>query len=183
MKALGLPAPIGLPALTPSSTEVDGWVAISDTLPLDYSPTDRAVNGEYDSIGVLEHEITEDMGRVQSLGTYVSIADVGGYTPFDLFRYTSPGVPDLTPGPGYFSTDGGLGGATTRHLQRSDAWRRRGRLGVQCRRQFIESTATEGVANTVSPTDLEVWICSATPGPRLLRGGNPHPHRAGRGTD
>ncbi len=157
MKALGLPAPIGLPALTPSSTEVDGWVAISDTLPLDYSPTDRAVNGEYDSIGVLEHEITEDMGRVQSLGTYVSIADVGGYTPFDLFRYTSPGVPDLTPGPGYFSTDGGLGGATNKNTfndptHGGDA----GDWASNVADDLFDSTATEGVANIVSATDLRV---------------------------
>ena len=29
------------------------------------------------------------------------------YTPLDLFRYSSPGNRDLTPGPGYFSVDGG----------------------------------------------------------------------------
>ena len=157
MKALGLAAPTGLPALTSTSTEVDGWVAISSSFPFTYNPADRAVGGDYDAIGVLEHEITEDMGRVQSLGTYVSIGNVGGYTPLDLFRYTSPGVPDLTPGPGYFSIDGGLGGATNHNTfnnptNGADA----GDWAANVVDDSFDAISASGVANTVSATDLRV---------------------------
>lgn len=156
MKALGLSAPSGAPALTPTSTEVDGWVGISSTLPFTYNPADRAVSGDYDAIGTLEHEITEDMGRVESLGTYVFVGPAGGYTPLDLFRYNS-GVPDLTPGPGYFSIDGGQGGPTNldtfnNPTNGGDAadW------ASNVTDDSFDAIANSGVANTVSATDLTV---------------------------
>jgi T5SS/PEP-CTERM-associated repeat protein/autotransporter passenger strand-loop-strand repeat protein len=71
--------------------------------------------GSYDIIGAIEHEITEIMGRVSSLGTG---NPPGYYEPMDLFRYLGPGAPDLTPGGGpvgvgvdptaYFSLDNGV---------------------------------------------------------------------------
>ena len=79
----------------------DGYVGISSANPMNWDPTNRAIAGQYDAIGALEHEITEVMGRTGSLGV-----NSGAYTALDLFRYTSPGVRDLLPGAGSFSIDG-----------------------------------------------------------------------------
>jgi hypothetical protein len=75
-----------------------------------FDPSNRAVAGEYDAIGVLEHEISEIMGRGGSLGgggatNFTKDKDV--YTPLDLFRYTAANTRQLTPGPGWFSIDEG----------------------------------------------------------------------------
>ena len=79
----------------------DGYVGLSSAVAMTYDPANRSVAGSYDAIGILEHEITEVMGRTGLLGS------IGGYyTPLDLFRYTSPGVRDLIPGAGSFSIDG-----------------------------------------------------------------------------
>ena len=92
-KALGLVASNG--------TTLDGAIGISSSYAMTYDPNNRAVSGTYDAIGVMEHEITEVMGRTQSLATG------NGYdSPLDLFRYSSPGVRDLVPGPGSFSING-----------------------------------------------------------------------------
>jgi hypothetical protein len=76
-------------------------VGFSSNAPFDYSATDRAVSGEYELIGVVEHELTEVMGRFSLLGD-------GEYTPLDLFRYAGAGVRQMGTGaPSYFSVDGG----------------------------------------------------------------------------
>ena len=92
-KALGLVAANG--------TAVDGSIGLASMYAMTYDPANRAVSGLYDAIGVIEHEITEVMGRTQSLST------ISGYdSPLDLFRYSSAGVRDLLPGAGSFSING-----------------------------------------------------------------------------
>ncbi|HEX3881553.1 MAG TPA: NF038122 family metalloprotease [Stellaceae bacterium] len=60
----------------------------------------------YYFIGVVEHELTEEMGRVSELDQQPD-----GYSPIDLYRYTSAGARDLTTGrsgsTADFSVDGG----------------------------------------------------------------------------
>jgi hypothetical protein len=98
-KALGL--------IGPSST-LDGAVGISSAFSWDFSPTATPTASQYYLIGVLEHEITEVMGRVSDLdygpGDYYTIAD--------LYRYSSPGVHDVSSGgtgsTAYFSIDNGV---------------------------------------------------------------------------
>jgi hypothetical protein len=79
----------------------DGMVGLSSSTSFSFDPANRAVAGKVDAIGVLEHEITEIMGRTGSLN-YAS----PGYTPLDLFRFSATGVHDTTPATGYFSIDG-----------------------------------------------------------------------------
>ncbi|MFZ3361276.1 MAG: NF038122 family metalloprotease [Xanthobacteraceae bacterium] len=105
-KALGL--------LGASST-LDGYIGVSSALPFEYNQT--ASSGNYDAIAMVQHELTEDMGRVGSVGAVIGN---GVYTPLDLFRYTSTdnadpadGTPEraLTqqgPNTDYFSINGGV---------------------------------------------------------------------------
>jgi hypothetical protein len=96
-KALGL--------LAGNAPGIDGWVGFDSSAPYTFDPNNRQVAGEYDFIGLAGHEITEIMGRY---GLGQNGASSGRYSPIDLFRYSSPGMLDLTPANGaYFSIDGG----------------------------------------------------------------------------
>ena len=87
---------------------------MSSALPFEFNQT--ASSGNYDAVGALQHEFTEVMGRVGSVGASVA---TNVYTPLDLFRYTSTnnsnpsqGTPEraLTqqgPNTDYFSINGG----------------------------------------------------------------------------
>ena len=63
--------------LTPSqpTTALDGYVGFSSTLPFTYDPNNRAVAGEYDFIGVVEHEFSEVMGRIDLFGETIGRYD------------------------------------------------------------------------------------------------------------
>ena len=96
-KALGLRAG--------NAAGVDGYVGFLNTAPYTFDPNNRAVAGEYDFIGLAEHEISEVMGRY---GLAQNGASSGRYSPIDLFRYTSPGVLEFAPANGgYFSINDG----------------------------------------------------------------------------
>jgi hypothetical protein len=83
---------------------VDGYIGLSSLYSFDYTPNTTPGPNQYDAVGAIEHELSEVMGRVGSVG---SVFGRNVYTPLDLFRYSSPGVRDLTAGPGYFSVNGG----------------------------------------------------------------------------
>ena len=87
--------------ISATGTEVDGFVGFSTTLPFTFDPNNRAVSGEYDFIGVAEHELAHALGRFSEDGN-------GGYTVLDLLKYGSPGVIAQTPQTAsYFSVNGG----------------------------------------------------------------------------
>jgi serralysin len=100
---------LGLPVANPPP--VDGYVGFSSVYPFSYGINSQPASGQYYFVCVVEHEITEVMGPDSWLGD-----GLGGTTSFgvmDLFRYSSPGVRDLTATPprpynvAYFSTDDG----------------------------------------------------------------------------
>lgn len=97
-KALGL---VG------DNTSVDGSVGFGSSFSWDFSPTTPPGSGQYDFIGVAEHEITEVMGRIALLGGTVGGA-ANSYSSFDLFRFSGPDTRSLQAGStAYFSFDGG----------------------------------------------------------------------------
>ncbi len=98
---------------TSSAANPDGYVGFSDTANWNYSsdPNQTPAIGEDDFFGTVEHEISEVMGRTTPMGSDKTGTEVqtGKYSLMDLYRYSAPGTPALSPftDPSYFSIDGG----------------------------------------------------------------------------
>ncbi len=98
---------LGLRAANDPAT--DGVVTLGAGNPYTFNPNNRAVSGQFDFIGVAQHEITEVMGRIgilgATLGTGIPLEDA-----VDLFGYSAPHVLNLSPNQQgvYFSIDGGV---------------------------------------------------------------------------
>ena len=91
--------------LATDGSSVQGAVGMASNSPFTYDPFNRAVSGDYDAIGVMEHEITEVLGRIAGSGVVQD--GVAQYDPLDLFRYVSAGQLALTPEAASFSINGG----------------------------------------------------------------------------
>jgi hypothetical protein len=100
-KALGLVDP---------AAGLDGFIGFSSTAPISFGQF-LPSGSQYDAIGVAAHEISEVMGRIGLEGATLVATDgtvfPNVYTPLDEFRYSAPGVPDVTPSAGYFSLNDG----------------------------------------------------------------------------
>ena len=96
-KALGL--------ISPSQTSFDGSIGFAGlTSGFDFNPNDGVTAGTYDFEAVAAHELDEVLGRISGL----SSTSPTFRTPFDLFRYSAPGVlNDAYNSSAYFSIDGG----------------------------------------------------------------------------
>jgi hypothetical protein len=107
--------------LLSASSTVDGYVGFSSA-PNTFSYVAGATpaSNEYYFIGVVEHEITEVMGRMSFLD------QAGQYTVADLYRYSSSGVRSTAAGgsgsTAYFSLDGGTSnlGSWNNNVQNGD---------------------------------------------------------------
>lgn len=90
-----------------NGTELDGAIGFSTAFTWAVNPSDRAVSGDIDLIGVAEHELTHALGRI----IYLPGAGDPTYTAMDLFRFASVGNLQLTYAqPSYFSVNGGRSG-------------------------------------------------------------------------
>ncbi len=93
--------------LMSGSPTVDGYVGFDSNSNIwSFSPSATPAQDDYYFIGVVEHEISEVMGRISEIAN-------GSYSLMDLFRYSAPGERDLSAGStssnstAYFSIDGG----------------------------------------------------------------------------
>ena len=100
-KALGM--------LAANNPALDGTFTFNSSLSYTFDPNNRAgAPGQFDFIGLAEHEISEIMGRIPGLGGSVCQNCGADITAFDLFRYTASGVRALSDVAGaYFSIDNG----------------------------------------------------------------------------
>ena len=103
-RALGLPIPVG-------TNTTDSWVGVNPNVNWSYDPSHAPGPGQVDLVGLIEHEITESMGRNSYLGTVSPDTGLAAFGIEDLFRYSASGVRELLPGApastGYFSIDDG----------------------------------------------------------------------------
>jgi hypothetical protein len=71
----------------------DGTFTFNHNLAYTYDPANRAVAGDYDFIGVAEHEFSEIMGRIFGLDSNFGAGGFAhSYMLNDLTRFTAPGV-------------------------------------------------------------------------------------------
>src|SRR5712691_1807503 len=93
---------------TANNSHTDGTVYLSSGLSYFYNGS--PVSGSYDAISAIEHEISEEMGRIGGLGLETLSNGAPLWGAIDLFRYSAAGQRDYTGGgdgkPAYFSVDG-----------------------------------------------------------------------------
>jgi hypothetical protein len=96
--------------ISTTQTSVDGYIGFGTLSHTGYSwdfNTSKSPIGanQFDFQAVVEHELSEVMGRIGMEGQTVSHAPT--YTPLDLFNFKSPSNLELSANGGYFSNDRG----------------------------------------------------------------------------
>ncbi len=132
-----------------------GYVGFSSSVDWSYAPNVTPAANAYYFIGVVEHEITEVLGRV-SFPDYPGDSNPGL---MDLFRYSASGVRDLTPAPpqpysaAYFSINGGvtdLGNWNTDPNQDFGDW------APSVTNDVFLAESYPGVINNLTSADIEL---------------------------
>ena len=95
-KALGI--------VSGSASGIDGYIGFAGSSTSTYNYGSTIARGKYDFTAVAAHEIAEVLGRLSGLED----TSPNWRTPFDLFRYSAPGVPSFSYSAlAYLSDDGG----------------------------------------------------------------------------
>ena len=95
-----------------ATNNIDGWVSFNSNTNTWFYNQGSPVAGKFDFTGTAEHEISEVLGRI----TQIAQTNFFPYAlPFDLFRYTAPGVRDFTQTANnvYFSINNGTNSLNT----------------------------------------------------------------------
>jgi hypothetical protein len=151
--------------LYPNNGSLDAYVGFTSAFSFSYSATAKPASNQYYFIGVAEHEISELMGRMSMLDQ--------APTPMDLYRYSSPGVRDLTTGgtgsSAYFSINNGTTNLGTWNNQTSNGdlgdWYPQG--PAPGGNDAYNDYSNPGVINVVSANDITLmqalgWTTSTT---------------------
>ncbi|WP_428333329.1 NF038122 family metalloprotease [Novosphingobium sp.] len=130
---------------------IDGYVGLDSTQTYTFDPNNRAVSDAYDAIGIIEHEISEVLGRIDGLGQEISgYANVD--TMLDFFRYSSNGQVTLQLGDGSLSLDGGRNDLLP--FDNPDNGGDAGDWSTAVTGDAFDAFASPGEALLVSPVDL-----------------------------
>jgi hypothetical protein len=136
--------------LIPSNSDLDGYVGFNSTPGIfSYAIGTTPPSDQYDFIGVVEHEMTEVMGRT----SYLDFS--GDYSLMDLFRYAAPDTRQLTTGaPSYFSVDSGVTDLNNWNNYQTGDDGDLGDWAPSAGDDSFDDVSYPGVINAVTPTDL-----------------------------
>lgn len=130
------------------SVPIDGYVGFSSAGIFNFANTNGAAPGQYDITAAAEHEISEVMGRISTLG------ETGLPSVLDELRYTAPGtLATATSTTAYFSLDGGttdLGDYNTNAGADMGDWASAGTLTTDA----FAAYGTPGTIETLSASDI-----------------------------
>jgi glycosyltransferase involved in cell wall biosynthesis len=143
-----------------SFSGTDGTVSFSSGVSYTFDPNNRAVAGEFDFIGVAEHEISEVLGRIANVG---DAGLSGGYMPIDLFRWSGAGTrqTSATGTPSYFSINSGITDLKDWNNHSGTGLNNGGDLGDWLNTSpytadAFNDSAASGIANPVTSVDTEL---------------------------
>jgi hypothetical protein len=181
-RAVGLNTPGAMAANGSVGTggTLDGIVTINSSQPFQFSRSGGIASNKFDVMQSIEHEIDEVLGLGSVLPNTTDFTGNGAVRPEDLFRYSSPGVIDLTnsgAASSYFSINGGntniapfnqnsngdygdWGSTATPLVQLAFS-----NPGTQ---SDVSGTSPEGIALDVIGYDLTASVTAPEPGTILL---------------